>query len=141
MTLAYLDHVTIHTADLTGLSRFYRDVLGLEDGPRPAFRFAGAWLYCGDRAALHLVEVESQPNGGRPRIEHFAFRAAELSVFLERLRDHQVGYRVAVVPGSGNKQVHLFDPDRNHVEIQFAADEEADMTAFPGAGDQAVSKA
>jgi catechol 2,3-dioxygenase-like lactoylglutathione lyase family enzyme len=51
MPLSHLDHVNIRTANLAVLSRFYAEVLGLAPGPRPAFRFGGAWLYCGDRAA------------------------------------------------------------------------------------------
>ena len=75
MTLSNFDHVNVRTANLDGLLHFYCEVLGLEKGPRPAFRFDGAWLRCGGRASLHLREVPSQPNTGEPRIEHFAFWA------------------------------------------------------------------
>src|SRR3546814_9324164 len=75
MPLAYLDHVNIRTANLAAMTNFYRDVLGLELGPRPSFGFGGAWLYCGNRAAVHFVEQPKSPAGGDPRIEHFAFRA------------------------------------------------------------------
>ena len=37
-----IDHITIATDDLEATSAFYRDVLGLEMGPRPVFPFAGA---------------------------------------------------------------------------------------------------
>ncbi len=47
----------------------------------------------------------------------------------------------AIIPGLGNKQVNIFDPDGNHVEIQFAAEEEADLSPFDGAPDQPASKA
>ncbi len=141
MTLSYLDHVNIRTADLERLARFYRDSLGLEEGDRPGFSFGGAWLYCGDKAAVHLTEVADQPRTGEPRIEHFAFRAAGLAAFLERLRRQDVAYSVRLVPGIGNKQVHIFDPDGNHIEIQFGAEEEADLTPFDGTQDRPDSKA
>src|SRR4051795_5232555 len=49
-----IDHVTIATDDLETTVAFYRDVLGLVVGPRPAFPFAGAWLYANGRPIVHL---------------------------------------------------------------------------------------
>lgn len=133
MTMAWLDHVNIRTANLATMSRFYAEVLGMAKGPRPDFKFGGAWHYCGDRAAVHLVEVAKTPNGGPPRLEHFAFRAFGFAPFLDRLRRENTPYTIAVVPGSGVRQVNIFDPDGNHIEVQFGAEEEADMAAFRGA--------
>ena len=125
MALVWLDHVNVRTADLAAMSRFYEDVLGLPRGERPPFGFGGAWHYCGARAAVHLVEVARAPAGREPRIEHFAFRAEGLAAFRDHLRRHEVPYRIAVVPGSGVRQVNVEDPDGNHIEIQFAAGEDA----------------
>lgn len=125
MAIAYLDHVNIRTAQLGEMRRFYRDVVGLEEGPRPSFGFDGAWLYCGGRAAVHLVAVERTPEGREPRIEHFAFRASGLPSFLETLREKNVTHTSNVVADLGIRQINIHDPDGNHIEIQFAADEEA----------------
>ena len=39
----------------------------LAPGPRPNFSFGGAWMYCGDRPAVHLVERERlEPTTGEP---------------------------------------------------------------------------
>lgn len=132
MALSYLDHVNIRTARLGAMTEFYQDALGLEAGERPPFRFDGAWLYCGDKAAVHLVEVPQAPETGQPRIEHFAFRAEGLAGFLDRLRDREIAYRISIVPGLELRQVNIFDPDGNHIEIAFGADEEADLSDFPG---------
>ena len=51
MTMIDLDHVNIRTGNLAEMRRFYRDVLGLEDGERPSFRFDGAWLELDVRTA------------------------------------------------------------------------------------------
>jgi catechol 2,3-dioxygenase-like lactoylglutathione lyase family enzyme len=123
MTLEALDHVTIRTANLAGMTEFYSQALGLDDGPRPPFSFAGAWLYCGERAAVHLIEVAEPPLEQDPRIEHFAFRAKGLTGFVGRLRERDVSHRLAIVPGLELRQVHLADPDGNHVEIAFAPKE------------------
>jgi catechol 2,3-dioxygenase-like lactoylglutathione lyase family enzyme len=122
--LSYLDHVNIRTGQLATMKRFYTSVLGLEEGERPPFSFAGSWLYCGTRAVVHLVETEQTPTGFEPRIEHFAFRADGLSVFVAHLQDQNVPHRLSAVPGRALKQVHLADPDGNHIEVAFAGDQD-----------------
>lgn len=123
MTLTALDHVNIRTSRLATLVDFYQDVLGMHTGWRPAFSFGGAWLYCGEHAVVHLVEVAEQPQVGQPQLEHFAFRASGLSAFLARLEERNIEHRQVTVPSNGNLQVFLRDPDGNHIEIQFAASE------------------
>ncbi len=59
------DHVNVRTPNLQGMIDFYTEVLGLRLGPRPPFTFNGAWLYAGDQAVVHLVEVPEAP---RPRV-------------------------------------------------------------------------
>jgi catechol 2,3-dioxygenase-like lactoylglutathione lyase family enzyme len=80
----------------------------------------GAWLYCGERAAIHLVEVDETPDTGAPRLEHFAFRAEGIDAFLERLSTLEVPCEITDVPGWEIRQVHIRDPDGNHIEIAFA---------------------
>jgi len=41
-----LDHYNVSTRDLGATVRFYEDILGLVNGPRPPFDFPGAWLSC-----------------------------------------------------------------------------------------------
>src|SRR5205814_7593730 len=48
--------------DVPGTVRFYSELLGLRDGPRPPLSFPGAWLYSGASAILHIV-------GGRSRAD------------------------------------------------------------------------
>lgn len=132
MTVLWLDHINIRTANLAALTRFYEAVLSLELGERPPFDSGGAWLYCADKAVVHLVEVDEQPAGHEPRLEHFAFMASELADFIAMLREHKIPYEVAIIPETNNRQVHLRDPDGNHIEMQFAANEQADLSNFDG---------
>ena len=128
MGITDLDHVNMRTAQLEAMTRFYQEVLGLEVGRRPPFSFNGTWLYCGEKAAVHLVEIEaSRPAGGG--IEHFAFAAEGLAGFVERLRAAELDYELRTVPDFGIRQLHLRDPDGNHVEIAFAPSEEADAAS------------
>jgi catechol 2,3-dioxygenase-like lactoylglutathione lyase family enzyme len=133
MPLVSLDHVNIRTANLAAMSDFYEDVLGLEKGPRPPFRgFDGAWHYCAGKAAVHLVEVDRPADVKETQIEHFAFRGNELSVFLEKLRERKIAFQVAIIPDVEIRQVNIYDPDGNHIEIQFAATEKADISPYNG---------
>ena len=133
MTMAWLDHVNIRTANLAAVSRFYDEILGLPLGPRPPFGFPGAWHYCGDRAVVHLIEVPKAPLAKDPKIEHFAFRSTGLGDFVAKLRKKGVEHNAVRVPLTGIIQINVLDPDGNHIEIQFGA---AEADAAPDAMDR-----
>ena len=131
MPLAFLDHVNIQTANLKEMSRFYEVALGLVKGPRPPFRgFDGAWHYCDDKAAIHLVEVKRPRDPKSLQIEHFAFRGENMNSFLSNLRDMKVAYNISIIPEVKIRQVNIHDPDGNHIEIQFAPSEVGDISNF-----------
>ena|SRR5664279_3868095 len=120
MPLKYLDHVNLRTADVARLSEFYSSVLGLQLGARPAFSFGGAWLYCGERAVIHLVEVGEQPTpSGALRMEHFAFVADGFDEIVRRLEASAVEYRTSQLFGTTTRQLNLSDPDGNRLHIDF----------------------
>ena len=119
MPVVWLDHVNIRTANLEPMRRFYVDVIGLDDGPRPDFGFGGAWLYCGERAAVHLVQTRRAPAGDDPKLEHFAFRTTGVSEIIGHMDTHGVPYTVLDRPDLGVLQVNVHDPDGNHIELAF----------------------
>ena len=123
MPVSSLDHVNIRTANLKKMTDFYSMVLGLKKGNRPPFKFGGAWLYCGNRATLHLVEVNKQPNTKDAQLEHFAFKANDINETLKKLKKFGSNYETRIVPGGKIRQVHAYDPDGNHVEIAFSTRE------------------
>ena len=63
MSVGVLDHYNVSTRNLGDTVRFYEDVLGFVNGPRPPFDFPGAWLYS-----------EGHPGAARQR--HLADRQA-----------------------------------------------------------------
>ncbi|MDP6974792.1 MAG: VOC family protein [Candidatus Marinimicrobia bacterium] len=130
MPLESLNHFTLLTANHQNLKDFYSRILGLTVGLRPPVPSTGTWLYCGETPAVHLVELESTPKVQDTQIEHVAFSASGLAELLEHLRDNEVPYQIAVVPDVEIRQVNVFDPDGNHIEIQFAPEEEADLNSF-----------
>ncbi len=119
MTLAYLDHVNIRTPNLEELTRFYRDVLGLEVGPRPDFPFGGVWLYCGERSVVHIVEVSEPREAKSPSLDHFAFAGADRDALMSRLQSHDWPYRTTWIPGGNTEQIRLEDPDGNKLHVDF----------------------
>ncbi|MEM5314029.1 VOC family protein [Paraburkholderia sp. JHI869] len=122
-----LDHVTLVTPDLEGTCRFFHDIVGLEDGPRPPFRVDGHWLYANGRPVVHLVDatLPARLSGGSsalvaPRIDHVAFRVApgdEWRALVERLAEHRVPYQQAEVPASA--EVQLFVALAPGVVVEF----------------------
>lgn len=129
MQIDKLDHVNVRTANLDEMIAWYGSVLGMTNGKRPPFPFPGAWLYAGDHAAVHLVGVDQEPRSVEPKIEHFALTANGLAQFIERLEAAGVAYQANRVPGFGILQINLFDPDGNHIHIDFSP-EEADAAGL-----------
>jgi len=120
MPIRSFDHVNVRTANLAAMIAWYRDILGLPTGPRPDFSFNGAWLYLGDLAVIHLVEVSDPPQAaGNVTLEHFAFRATDMAEMRARLESHGVAYTIDPVPGFPVVQINLHDPDGNHIHIDF----------------------
>ena len=121
-----LDHINLRTGQLDAMVAWYGEVLGMHSGPRPDFGFPGAWVYAGDQALVHLVEALPPPTdpGKDLKLEHGAFRAAGLKAFLARLEARGEEYRLVRIPDFGILQVNVWDPDGNHLHIDFALSEE-----------------
>ena len=120
-----LDHVNIRTSRLEEMTRWYVEVLGLRSGYRPNFPFPGAWLYAGEMAVVHLVAEEAEPSVDQSdlKIEHAAFRAKGYDAFIARLDAEGAERRVIKVPGVNIVQVNIWDPDGNHLHIDFESGE------------------
>lgn len=132
MTATSLDHVNIRTTRMAEMARFYERIVGLTTGERPNFGVPGAWLYLDGRAVVHLVELDRELDQRDPQIEHFAFSCQGLDSFLQKCQQNEVAYYVAIVPGPNIRQVNVFDPDGNKVEMQFSKDDgpDADLSPF-----------
>jgi catechol 2,3-dioxygenase-like lactoylglutathione lyase family enzyme len=119
-----LDHASIVTRDLDGTLRFFQEVAGLTEGPRPPFDVAGHWLYRGGRPLVHIVLATLPAQDGlcAPRIDHVAFRVDsrdEWELLIERLRATATHYSVAEVPQTQQRQ--LFVRLSPNVAVEFVA--------------------
>jgi catechol 2,3-dioxygenase-like lactoylglutathione lyase family enzyme len=127
-TITALDHINLRApqALLATLRDFYRDVVGLRDGPRPAFGSRGFWLYAGDVAVVHLSEqhAEEAPRGkaradAGGTFDHVAFAAVDPEGAARTLREHGVGFRVDRNLLARQHQFFFVDPAGNGVELNF----------------------
>ena len=128
-----LDHanVRLRPQDLPAALAFYRDLLGLEEGPRPNFDFPGAWLYAGGRPIVHLAcrDTVTAPTGPSPSVsfEHIAFRVRGLPDVRAKLAAEGVPYAEAPLPGFPLHQLFLTDPFGLRVELTFDMNDAANQ--------------
>lgn len=135
MAMVWLDHVNIRTTQLDAMVEFY-EAIGLKRGKRPDFMFGGAWMYCGKQAIVHLVESEGDIKPGEAQLEHFALRASgPMRPFQQRMQKIDAPYNVISIEDINMRQVNVFDPDGNKVEVQFAATDNDDLEEFHGSKD------
>jgi glyoxylase I family protein len=117
-----LNHVALPTADPARGVRFYREVLGFVEMPRPSFSFRGAWLLKREVAVMiHLVHHESfQPSDSgaiNSRTNHLAMQVSDYDRAVELLSAHGVEYVERVLPDYNYRQVFFHDPDGNTLEL------------------------
>lgn len=121
-----IDHVTLVVRDLEASAAFYVDLLGMEQVPRPGFRFAGRWFQAGS-TQIHLIEQHADsgppqaiiPEGAKvSRTKHVAFEVADA------LQAHAAliasGWSIAAGPQQrpdGPTQVYVLDPDGHLIEL------------------------
>jgi len=129
MKLAALDHINVRTRNVERMVAWYQRILGMQSGKRPGFSFPGAWMYVGDKPFLHLVGVDRDLPAHQDdlRLEHFALSATGLGDFLKHLKAEKVDYRLGKVPDFPIIQVNIWDPDNNHIHIDFHEDETAGL--------------
>ncbi len=126
MQIGKLDHVNLRTTQLDIMVDWHTDVLGLRRRDRPDFPFPGAWMYAGSASAVHMVGSDGTPASGAEtdlKLEHFAFSATGRTRFEAKLQAMEERYQRFDIPSFNIIQVNLWDPDGNHIHIDFPADE------------------
>ena len=146
MEIKRVDHYSIRTLDLEASKRFYTEVIGLQEGPRPPFDFPGYWLYSGEPPAdlsnaaknyglVHLMgpakglteylgdKDESSLKGGTGPLDHVAFAATGRDAMVERCMKNKVEFFERDVPLLGIRQMFLKDPDGVTIELNYPASE------------------
>jgi catechol 2,3-dioxygenase-like lactoylglutathione lyase family enzyme len=120
------DHVTLICADLEQTRRFYVDLIGMTQVPRPDFKFPGLWFQIGN---MQIHATQESPESGKPgwadqggkivsRGHHIAFAVDDVTEALKIVELH--GVRIASPlqqRPDGFKQFYLYDPDGHVVEL------------------------
>jgi len=119
MALSELDHYNIFTDNLERSVKFYEGVLGLHNGKRPDFGIPGAWLYCGDKAVVHIVAIKQNEKSGSGTLDHVAFRATDFEGTKAKLQQHDIKFSEMSVPDFNVRQIFVHDPDGVKVELNF----------------------
>lgn len=123
--VAGIHHVTIRCtlAELDALRDFYREVLGMHAGPRPAFEFPGYWMYIGDVALVHLAAVAPVMNDGSRSLgsgfDHVSLHSRGLQATRDRLKALAIPYDELPVPEWPLQQIFLCDPVGSKIELTF----------------------
>jgi len=117
MKVTRFSHASLNVVgQLDETSRFYEDVLGMRDVPRPEALqpITGAWVQGGD-AQVHLVAVEPGERPRNPLGPHFAVYVEDLAEAIEELEAGNIPYRRF---GEGDEtQIWISDPAGNTIEL------------------------
>lgn len=121
-----IDHVTLVVRDLGASRRFYVELLGMTEVPRPAFDFAGAWFQAGE-TLIHLIleHDRSGPAGvnedGRTkssRGHHLAFSVDDAMQAAAELEAASVPFLTKPkLRPDGAVQTFVLDPDGHVIEL------------------------
>jgi catechol 2,3-dioxygenase-like lactoylglutathione lyase family enzyme len=130
MTIRGIDHINIGTDRLEETVAFFRDILGLKPGWRPDFPMGGAWLYAGDTAVVHLVQLSEPKLPSREAaLDHFAFRIDDYDGILARLKAAGVKYQAVDIPNTEIRQINIRDPNGANIELNYRPDGPPPATA------------
>ncbi|HLY80243.1 MAG TPA: VOC family protein [Caulobacteraceae bacterium] len=120
MAIRGVDHINIGTTQLEATVAFFRDAIGLELGWRPDFPFGGAWLYAGDTAVVHLVDLpQSKLPSNEAALDHFALRIDDYDAAIARLDAVGVRYRAVDIPNTPIRQINVRDPNGVNIELNY----------------------
>jgi len=120
------DHVTLICANLEATRKFYVDFLGMQEVPRPAFKFPGLWFQTGH---VQIHATQESPEAGRAgwgdqartvvsRGHHIAFAVDDVAKTLPGVEAHSIRIASPLQQRpDGFKQLYVYDPDGHLVEL------------------------
>jgi len=113
LIVTQIDHVSVLITDVPRSRRFYRDLLGLKEIPKPrTFAFVVLWFELGNQQ-LHLL-LKDKPDTISPR--HFALRVEDIDAARAYFADHRVPIEeTTTIPGAD--RFFIRDPDGNRIEV------------------------
>lgn len=121
MEVATIDHVNVETDDIERSARFYREVIGLKEGPRPVFDRPGFWMYAGNQPVVHIIKTAPENKmltGSKDAsISHFSLKILDFDAARKHLDSKGIEYETNAVPGTEIRQFFLEDPEGVLIEL------------------------
>jgi catechol 2,3-dioxygenase-like lactoylglutathione lyase family enzyme len=113
LLISQIDHVSVIITEVDRSRRFYRDVLGLKEIPKPrTFDFVALWFDLGNMH-VHLLQKDKADSQSA---RHFALRVANAQAARSYFRERGVPINeTTLIPGADRFFIH--DPDGNRIEI------------------------
>ena len=127
-TVHGLYHVAIKTEDLAATRKFWTDIIGLSEFPRPDFGYPGAWLGCPQPGGLAIVHVyaggpalgpEGKAPAGTAAIDHLSLSCSGYRSYVSRFKAAGLDWREFIVPGTSLWQLFVYDPSGVQLELTF----------------------
>ncbi len=113
MKHAGVHHVSLNVHDTEETAKFYIEVLGFDQIPRPDFDFPGSWLQCGEQQ-VHLIQVKKHQ---APKGQHFALRVEDLDDARAELLGQGVKVSEILDIEDICRQCFFHDPAGNMIEL------------------------
>ena len=121
-----IDHVLVVSSDLDKTREFYRDLLGMDEMPRPDFSFPGLWFKAGE-TQVHVTLAGDDAGTSGPgeftgnypaQGPHIAFQVEDAAAAAEHARSLDI----PIVAGpylrpDGPLQFYIHDPDGYLIEF------------------------
>ena len=117
MEILDLNHIGLHVEDVDASARFYRDVIGLPDMPRPAFKFPGAWFLIGKVQELHLIGGRELGVVANKFGTHFALQVDAIEEAWNLLEERGAQPYSRQTRPDGAHQFYVTDPDGHVIEF------------------------
>jgi catechol 2,3-dioxygenase-like lactoylglutathione lyase family enzyme len=128
-----LFHVLVKSNDLPLTLKFYKEILGLREAPRPAFGNPGAWMAVSTPIGEQIIHIWAGgagmgPTGispyGTGTIDHVSLLAIGHEAFRQRFAKYKLPWREFIIPNTSLWQLFVYDPSGVQIELTFDADME-----------------
>lgn len=106
-----LHHAAIRVSDFERSRKFYEDLLGMRQAPRPDLGFPGGWYALGD-GQLHLMQRPKLGEGIDPTEPHVAVEVEDYEAAKRTLRERGIEFF------ERGPQLWILDPDGYTVELR-----------------------
>ncbi len=111
------NHVALQVKDIVAGTKFYKEVLGLEQIPVPdSLKAIRSWFKLGTDQQIHLLAGRTVPVNNDRNGSHFAVFVQSIKAAELYLQNHQMSFHKQV-RFDGAIQIYLADPDGYLIEL------------------------